>query len=70
MEAGLDPRLGQTALVMAIEAREFESARILVDAGGDPNCDPGPLTPLVAAIEARNVPMMSYLEEHGAREKP
>ena len=33
------------------------------------NCNPGP-TPLVAAIEARNVAMMTYLEQRGAREKP
>jgi hypothetical protein len=27
-------------------------------------------TPLVAAIESRNVALMTCLEEHGAREKP
>ena len=70
MEAGLDPRHGQVALVSAIENRQTEIAHILVDAGVDPNCQPGPLTPLVAAIEARDVAMMTYLEEHGAREKP
>jgi len=34
------------------------------------NCHPGANTPLTAAIETRNVALMTYLEEHGAREKP
>ena len=42
----------------------------LVEAGVDVNCQPTAVTPLVAAIEARNVALMTYLEEHGAREKP
>ena len=42
----------------------------LVEAGVDVNCRPSAVTPLVAAIEARNVALMTYLEEHGAREKP
>ncbi len=69
MDGGLNPKLGQTALVLAIENRQAEIAHILVEAGVDPNCRPGS-TPLVAAIEARDVAMMTYLEEHGAREKP
>jgi len=70
IEAGLNPRLGQNALVMAIETGQSNIAHLLVEAGVDANCHPGALTPLVAAIEARDVAMMSYLEEHGAREKP
>jgi hypothetical protein len=69
VEAGMDPRLGQRALVTAIDTGDDEIARILVEGGVDVNCHPGP-TPLVAAIEARNVAMMTYLEQHGAREKP
>ena len=70
IEAGLKPRLGQDALVTAIETGETRIAHLFVDAGVDPNCHPGALTPLLAAIEARDVAMMTYLEEHGAREKP
>ena len=69
VEAGMDPRLGERALVTAIETGDDEIARILVEGGVDVNCHPGP-TPLVAAIEARNVAMMTYLEQRGAREKP
>jgi Ankyrin repeats (3 copies) len=68
--SGFDPRTGESALVDAVEGGNAEIARILVDAGVDVNCRPGPNTPLVAAIEARNVALMTYLEEHGAREKP
>lgn len=70
LAAGLKPQHAQTALVMAIESGEIEIAHILVDAGTDVNCHPSANTPLVAAIEARNVALMNYLEEHGAREKP
>ena len=70
IQAGLDPVHGQAALVMAIEAGETEIAHILVEAVVDLNCHPGANTPLVAAIEARDVAMMTYLEDHGAREKP
>lgn len=69
VEGGMDPRLGERALVSAIEARDDAIARILVEGGVDVNCNPGP-TPLVAAIEARNVAMIGYLEQRGAREKP
>jgi ankyrin repeat protein len=65
-----DPRDGQSALVDAIESDEIEIAHILVDAGVDVNCQPTAVTPLVAAIERRDVALMTYLEEHGAREKP
>lgn len=69
LEAGMDPRLGEQALVNSIEAHDDEIARILVEGGVDVNCYRGS-TPLVAAIEARNVAMMSLLEQRGAREKP
>jgi ankyrin repeat protein len=70
ISAGLKPQHAQTALVMAIETGESEIAHLLVEAGVDVNCHPGANTPLVAAIETRNVALMNYLEEHGAREKP
>jgi hypothetical protein len=70
VDAKIDPRLGENALVDAIESGEDEIARILVDAGVDVNSHPGANTPLLAAIEARNIPLMTFLEEHGAREKP
>jgi ankyrin repeat protein len=56
--------------VGAIESDQVEIAHILVEAGVDVNCRTGANTPLVAAIEARDAALMSYLEEHGAREKP
>ena len=49
---------------------QIEIVHLLVEAGTDVNCHPGANTPLVAAIEARNVALMNYLEERGAREKP
>lgn len=70
MDAGLKPEYAQSALVMAVETGETEIVHLLVDRGVDVNCHPGANTPLVAAIEARNVALMTYLEEHGAREKP
>ena len=70
VDAGLEPRSGEDALVTAIESRQFEIAHILVDAGVDVNTHRGAITPLVAAIEARNAALMTYLEAHGAREKP
>jgi ankyrin repeat protein len=68
--AGFNPRYGDSALVGAVEMGDSEIVRTLVEAGVDVNCQPGANTPLVAAIEARNVALMTYLEEHGAREKP
>jgi hypothetical protein len=68
--ARFDPRDGEEALVGAIERDEVEIAHILVEAGVDVNCHPGANTPLVAAIEARDVALMTYLEDHGARENP
>ena len=66
----INPRSGGLALVDAVEAQNVEIVHALVEAGVDVNSQPGPGTPLVAAIEARNVALMTYLEEHGAREKP
>jgi ankyrin repeat protein len=68
--AGFDPRYGGQALVTAVESQDAETVHALVEGGVDVNTLPGPITPLVAAIEARNVALMTYLEEHGAREKP
>jgi hypothetical protein len=68
--AGFDPRQGQAALVSAVETHETEIVHILVEAGVDVNSHPGANTPLVAAIEARDEALMTYLEAHGAREKP
>jgi ankyrin repeat protein len=68
--AGFNPRNGESALVDAVEYGNPDIVHALVEAGVDVNCYPGPNTPLVAAIEARNVALMTYLEEHGAREKP
>jgi hypothetical protein len=65
-----NPRDGEEELVGAIERDEVEIAHIFVEAGVDVNCHPGANTPLVAAIEARDAALMTYLEEHGAREKP
>lgn len=70
MRAGLDPRDAEGALVEAVENRDTEIVHILVDAGVNVNTHQGANTPLVAAIETRNVALMTYLEEHGAREKP
>jgi hypothetical protein len=68
--ASFDPRDGEEGLVGAIEGDDVEIAHIFVEAGVDVNCHPGANTPLVAAIEARDVALMTYLEDHGAREKP
>jgi ankyrin repeat protein len=70
LDAGLDRRKGQLALVLAVEQGETEIVHVLVDAGVNVNCHPTANTPLTAAIETRNVALMTYLEDHGAREKP
>jgi ankyrin repeat protein len=70
MRTGLDPRTAETPLVMAVEIGETEIVHILIESGVNVNCRPGANTPLTAAIEARNVALMTYLEEHGAKEKP
>jgi hypothetical protein len=69
-EAGLDRRHGQLPLVLAVENGDAASVHALVEAGVEVNCQPTGSTPLLAAIEARNVALMTYLEAHGALEKP
>lgn len=66
---GFNAKDGGAALVNAVETGDAEIVHLLVDAGVDANARPGAITPLVAAIEARNVVLMTYLEEHGARER-
>ena len=56
--------------VIGDDASGRDLAGMLSEAGVDVNCRPGANTPLVAAIDARNAALMTYLEEHGAREKP
>lgn len=70
VETGWDPRLGKSELAVAVERGEVEIVHVLVEAGVDVNTHGGANTPLLAAIEARNVALMTYLEDHGAREKP
>jgi len=70
MQAGLDPRLAQVALEVAVENGQADIVHVLVEAGVDVNSQATAITPLVAAIQTRNVALMTYLEDHGAREKP
>lgn len=70
IDAGSDPREGNPVLAQAIEAGEAGIVHMLVDAGADVNTTVGGVTPLLAAIGTRNVELMTYLEDHGAREKP
>lgn len=70
LAAGLDPRDATLALEQAVETGQAELVHVLVEGGVDVNSEATAITPLVAAIEARNVPLMTYLEEHGARENP
>lgn len=68
--ARLDGSVAPTALVLAIESGQQEVVHMLVEAGVDVNTTHAATTPLVAAINARDVALMTYLEDHGAREKP
>ena len=70
MQAGLDPRDAALTLELAVENGETEIVHALVEAGVDVNSQATAITPLVAAIERRDVALMTYLEDHGAREKP
>lgn len=73
VKAGLvrrDPNVSALALEMAVEGGADDIVHVLVEAGVNVNSQVTAITPLVAAIQARNVPIMTYLEEHGAREKP
>lgn len=67
---GRHPKDAELALVLAVENRQTEMVHVLVEAGVDVNSHRSANTPLVAAIENRDVALMTYLEEHGAREKP
>jgi hypothetical protein len=68
--AGANPRTATSALAPAVEAGDVEIVHMLVEAGVDVNTTAAANTPPVAAIETRNVALMTYLEGHGAREKP
>jgi ankyrin repeat protein len=70
LDAGMRPGNGETALVMAVEEEDVDIVHLLVEHGVNVNCHPGANTPLTAAVDARNYALMTYLEEHGAREKP
>jgi ankyrin repeat protein len=70
IDAGADPRDANSGLSAAVEAGEVEIVHMVVDAGADVNTTANGTTPLLAAIETRNVALMTYLESHGAREKP
>ena len=72
LAAGLDPRGRdvKTALVLACEGRQHDVVHALVEAGVPVNPTNVASSPLVAAIDARDFALMTYLEAHGAREKP
>ncbi len=72
LAAGLSPRsrAAETALVLACENGQHEVVHVLVDGGVTVNPTQTGSTPLLAAIGRRDVALMTYLEDHGAREKP
>ena len=70
LDAGPRPSVGGVALELAVENGQADIVHVLVEAGVDVNTRATAITPLVAAIQTRNVALMNYLEEHGAREKP
>ncbi len=70
LSAGLEPEHAVNALVDAVQGGDTEVVHMLVEAGTDVNCRSSYGNPLLAAIESRNMVLMTYLEEHGAREKP
>jgi ankyrin repeat protein len=70
MQAQPRPSVGGVALELAVENGQTEIVHVLIEEGVDVNNTQGAMTPLVAAVNARNVALMNYLEEHGAREKP
>lgn len=70
LDVRLDRNTGPVALELAVENGQTEIVHMLVEAGVDVNTTHAATTPLVAAISKRNVALMTYLEEHGAREKP
>lgn len=80
----LDPRWNCTIVFHAIFSGNFDSVKLLVDAGADVNrqaMDPGAdilaITPLALAMQCRLMmdndkysPIVSYLEENGAEQEP
>ena len=70
LDAGHRPSAGGVALELAVENGQADIVHVLVESGVDVNTRATAITPLVAAIQTRNVALMNYLEEHGAREKP
>jgi ankyrin repeat protein len=70
IDAGSSPHDADFALASAVEAGDVEIVHMVVDAGANVNTTAAGTTPLLAAIDTRNVALMTYLENHGAREKP
>ena len=70
LDVRLDRANGPLCLELAVENGQAEIVHMLVEAGVDVNTTRGPTTPLVAAIARRDVALMTYLEQHGARENP
>jgi ankyrin repeat protein len=70
IEAGRHPSVGGVALELAVENGQVDIVHVLVEGGVDVNNTHGATTALVAAVNTRNVALLNYLEEHGAREKP
>jgi ankyrin repeat protein len=70
LDAGMRPQICGQALATAVEDGETEIVHLLVERGVDVNTTAGAIPPLLAAVETRNFALMTYLEEHGAREKP
>jgi ankyrin repeat protein len=69
VKTGSDLRGGGEALVWAVENNDVDLVHLLVESGVDVNGGSGPVTPFGAAIESRNVVIMTYLEEHGGTER-
>ena len=69
VKAGSDLRGGGEALVWAVENNDVDLVHLLVESGVDVNGGSGAVTPFGAAIESRNVVIMTYLEEHGGTER-
>jgi hypothetical protein len=68
LDAGYPVRRSGQALAEAVNQGDMETVRMLLDAGADVNPRSG-MSPLLLAIEHRDVAIMTLLEEHGAREK-
>lgn len=68
--ANLDWRdwMGKTALYHAVEEGDASVAKIILEAGADPNiADSGGTRPLSVAARQRNAEMTALLKKHGAR---